>query len=210
MVLNNGSINSAVSTALAAQKYRPILLYLEPAGSPSSRQRAAYDQQVTHFKPYREQTIAQPAIASPAPAAAGADPRATPPLAPRLIELLPLMAAAAQVGTQFQAGAIYVGMRIGSNSDELAQAAEFFQVWAEMLQLPCRQEKLEVITPLLELEAWEVVDLGYQVGAPFDRTWSCLHEASDPCWSCRGCREREAAFVQASKPDPLRTGKRGQ
>ena len=39
IVLNNGSINSAVTTALASQKYRPIMLYAEVAPQPfGSRQ----------------------------------------------------------------------------------------------------------------------------------------------------------------------------
>jgi len=45
IILNNGSINSAVTTAIAAQKFRPILVWAElsPAQESGSRQRAAYD-----------------------------------------------------------------------------------------------------------------------------------------------------------------------
>jgi 7-cyano-7-deazaguanine synthase len=73
-----------------------------------------------------------------------------------------------------------------------------------MLQMPCGLSELELNTPLLELEPWQVVDVGYQVSAPFDRTWSCMGETADPCWICRGCRAREQAFQQAGRPDPLR------
>jgi 7-cyano-7-deazaguanine synthase len=209
IVLNNGGINSAVATALAAQKYRPILIFAEAAGSPLARQRAAYDQQVTFFKPYREQTVALAAVAPATPAAAATvDPRAAPPIAPKLLALLPMLALAVQSAAQYQAAAIYCGVRIGPDGDDLAQVAEFFQIWNEMIQIPCRLADLEIITPLLELEPWQVVDVGFQVAVPFERTWSCLHEASEPCGSCRGCRDREAAFMQAAKPDPLRAAKR--
>jgi len=67
-----------------------------------------------------------------------------------------------------------------------------------------RLAELEVLTPLLELEQWQVVEVGFQVGAPFDRTWSCHEESSEPCWACRGCRAREAAFTQSGKADPMR------
>ena len=90
------------------------------------------------------------------------------------------------------------------NSVELAQATEFCQIWNEMLQIPCGLGEIELLAPLLELEPWQVVDVGFHVAAPFERTWSCLEETSEPCWSCRGCRGREAAFQQAAKPDPLR------
>jgi 7-cyano-7-deazaguanine synthase len=208
IVLNNGSINSAVTTALAAQRFRPILLHVESVQQPGSRIRAAYDMQVAHFKPYREHTLPMPFLTTFHPAGTSTssptDPRATAMGAKHLVELLPLIAAAARYGVHYQAAAIYLGLRTGGSADDLAQATEFAQIWNELLQMPCGQTELEVITPLLELEPWQVVDVGFQVSAPFDRTWSCVEDASDPCWACRGCRARESAFVQAGKPDPLR------
>ena len=79
---------------------------------------------------------------------------------------------------------------------------------AALRNLPCDQPDLEVHAPLLELEPWQVVDLGFQVSAPFEKTWSCGEDAGEPCWACRGCRAREAAFQQAGKPDPLRGGRK--
>jgi 7-cyano-7-deazaguanine synthase in queuosine biosynthesis len=208
IVLNNGSINSAVAAALAAQKYRPILLHAEVTQQPGSRVRAAYDMQVAHFKPYREHSLPMPFLSVVQPAGSGAtsisDPRVPAAVAPQLIELLPLLSAAVRFAVHYQAAAIYLGLRIGGHGDELAQATEYIQIWNEMIQLPCGQSELEVMTPLLELETWQVVDVGFQVNAPFERTWSCAEESSDPCWACRGCRARESAFQQAGKADPMR------
>ena len=223
IILNNGGINSAVATALAAQKYRPILLYAETAQSEGTRARAAYNQQVAHFKPYREHTLSMPFVAAvdghrgagagggagagAGASAATADPWQQAPLGPQMIELLPLVATAVRFAAHYQAAAVYLGLRVGSRGDDLSQATEYVQVWNELVQMPCGQPELELTTPLLELEPWQVVDLGFQVGAPFERTWSCVADAErgEPCWACRGCRVREAAFQQAAKPDPLRT-----
>jgi 7-cyano-7-deazaguanine synthase len=219
IILNNGGINSAVATALAAQKYRPILLFAETGGATAGRSRAAYDQQVAHFKPYREHTISMPfdsTIENPraadggasAAAAAASDPRHHAPLGPQMLELLPLVATAVRFAAHYQAAAAYLGLRTGPRGDELAQASEYVQVWNELVQMPCAQPELELVAPLLELEPWQVVDLGFQVAAPLERTWSCLGDGPEPCWACRGCRAREAAFQQAAKPDPARnTGK---
>jgi Queuosine biosynthesis protein QueC len=210
IVLNNGTINSAVATALAVQKFRPIMLHAESAQSPGPRQRAAFDQQVTHFKPYREISISLPIMTATNPDAANsvADPRAATPLAMRLTELTPLIAIALRYSQTYQAAAIYVGLCVGPEGADLAKATEYFQIWNELIQLPCELTDVEVVAPLLELEPWQVVDVGFQVGVPFERTWSCLQDATDPCWACRGCRARESAFVQAAKPDPLRAAKR--
>ena len=208
IVLNSGSINSAVTTAVAAQKHRTILLHAELGGQAAgSRARAAYDQQVAHFKPYREHTLAMSylaAVGSNQPPPVTSDPRQHGAIGAQLLELLPLLASAARFAVHYQAAAIYVGLRIGGHADELSQATEYVQIFSELLQLPCGQGELEVVAPLLELEAWQVVDVGFQVNAPFERTWSCVEEMSDPCWACRGCRGREAAFHQAGKPDPMR------
>ncbi len=210
IVLNSGSMNSAVITALAAQKYRPLLLHAEVVPQGQSRARLAYDQQVAHFKPYREHALGIPwAMAISAPGMAGAagvagDTRQTGPVQQQLLELTPLVAIAARFAGHYEASTIYLGLRIGTNADDLAVATEYVQIWNEMLQMPCGLAELELQAPLLELEPWQVVDVGYQVGAPFERTWSCLGETAEPCWTCRGCRMREQAFQQAGRPDPLK------
>lgn len=73
--------------------------------------------------------------------------------------------------------------------------------------MTCGQPDLDVVAPLMEHEAWQVVDVGTNVSAPFDRTWGCTEPGPEPCWACRGCRTREAAFQQAAKPDPLKAAR---
>jgi len=214
VVLNSGSINSAVATALAAQRYRLVLLHAE-VGQGGSRMRAAYDQQVAQYKPYREHSLPMPfleAVQDPknTTAAMVGDPRAqVANLGPQMIDLLPLIAAGVRYAAFYHASAVYLGFRVGGSGDELATATEYTQIWNEMIQMPCGVKDLEVITPLLELEPWQVVDVGFQVNAPLDKTWSCLEEGSEPCWACPGCRAREKAFQQAGKVDPTRVVRKG-
>jgi len=220
IVLNNGSINSAVASALAAQRFRLVMLHALTAGpsgddpEPPSRARVAFDQQVGFFKPYRDHVLPMPFLSQlvvpggPKAVTPAPDPRQQGLLAPQMLELLPLMAAAARFADHYQAAAVYLGLRIGAASDELAQASEYVQIWSELIQLPCGLTDVDFVAPLLELETWQVVDLGFQVNAPLERTWSCVGDGGEPCWACRGCRAREAAFQQAAKPDPLRALRR--
>ena len=209
IVLNNGSINSAVVTALAAQKFRAVMLYAEVGETPGPRSRAAYEQQLNHFNPYREHTLPMPYLSVMEPseelAAAASDPRHPTPIAPQMLDLLPLIATAMRFAVHYQANSVYLGVRLGNDADKLAQAMEYSQIWNEMMQMPCNQPELMVEMPLLELEPWQVVDVGFQVSAPLDKTWTCTEAGSEPCWACRACRSREAAFQQAAKPDPMRT-----
>lgn len=209
LVLNNGSLNSAVATALAAQRFRTIMIYAEVAPG-AARSRAAYEQQVAHFKPYREHTLPMPylsMLAAPADTHS-VDPRQTGLLAAQLLSLLPIVTAASAFAAHYQAGALYMGLRVGSGGDDLERATEYIQIINELVQIPCGQADLEIATPLLELDPWQVVDLGFQVNAPFDRAWNCGEQGSEPCGACRGCRIREQAFMQAGKPDPIRMAKK--
>jgi 7-cyano-7-deazaguanine synthase len=212
IVLNSGSLNSAVTTSLASQRYRVIMLHAElgTGAEAGSRLRAAYDQQVAHYKPYREHSIPMGWLAAmqegkASAAALASDPRAQGGhLGQQLLDLLPLVSAGLRYAAHYQTAAVYMGLRVGGSGDELATATEYTQIWNELVQMPCGYKDLEVITPLLELEPWQVIDVGFQVHAPLERTWSCLEEMSEPCWACPGCKAREKAFQQAGKVDPMR------
>ena len=118
IVLNHGSLNSAVATALAAQKHRTVMLYAtgDVEAKETSRSRAAYEQQVAHYKPYRDHTLTLPQVAAAGTTrqAMTSDPRYPAPAGPRLLELLPLLAFAARYAAHYRATAIYLGLRIGS------------------------------------------------------------------------------------------------
>src|SRR5690242_20106714 len=100
IVLNNGSLNAAVATALAAQKFRVVMLYAETSPQPAARMRSAYEQQVAHFKPYREHTLPMSFLhglggTGPVLSTASIDPRQHTSIAPHLLDLVPLISVAA-------------------------------------------------------------------------------------------------------------------
>jgi 7-cyano-7-deazaguanine synthase in queuosine biosynthesis len=221
IVLNSGGLHSAVASALAAQKHRLVMVHVTREKDSedienASRTRVAFDQQASHFKPYREHVISLPQMRGmkPTGSASRASGESAPThqelstASPRYVSLISHFGLAAQLAVEYQAAAVYVGLRTGAQADPLAQGTEYVQIWQDLLQLPCHATELEFAAPLLELELWQVVDLGVQINAPLDRAWSCDNNSAEPCWACKGCRDREAAFQQAAKPDPLKTIKR--
>ncbi|HWG89273.1 MAG TPA: 7-cyano-7-deazaguanine synthase [Candidatus Thermoplasmatota archaeon] len=59
---------------------------------------------------------------------------------------------------------------------------------------------LTVVLPLRALDKQGVVALGRRLGVPLDLTWSCYHDAVDPCGACVSCVERSEAFLAAGVP----------
>jgi hypothetical protein len=206
IVLCSGSIQSAVVSALAAQKHRTVMLFCETTANPG-RSGQAFDAMVQHFKPYRSHRIAMPwmaGVARPESRGAEADPRSSEATTGRLLDLMPLVACGLRFAAHYNAVSLMLGIRVGSEGQELARVAEHGQIWAEMVQMTCDRPALEVEMPLLDLEPWQVVDLGLQVSAPLQLAWSCESLIGEACGQCRGCKGREQAFVRSGRPDPLK------
>lgn len=58
-------------------------------------------------------------------------------------------------------------------------------------------------TPLLELTDKQMIELGDQLGVPWQTAWSCLLQGDHPCSACDGCRRRKQAFASAGVIDPM-------
>jgi 7-cyano-7-deazaguanine synthase len=183
-----------------------VLIFIETEPN-SGRQGQAFDALVQQVKPYRSHRVPMHFLASPGKDArpeTQADPRSVDGAVARLVDLMPIVGCGLRYAMQYNAVALYLGTRAGPDGPDLARATEFVQIWSEMVQLTCERPGLEVLAPLLEMEPWQVVDLGAQVSAPLALSWSCEKRAGDPCGECAGCRQRDAAFQRSGRPDPVK------
>lgn len=55
----------------------------------------------------------------------------------------------------------------------------------------------EILAPVVELPAADVVRLGSRFGAPLELTWSCCVGGETHCGRCPGCVQRFEAFAEA-------------
>ena len=56
---------------------------------------------------------------------------------------------------------------------------------------------------LIALRKAEIVQLGLELGAPFDLTWSCYSREDRACGVCDSCVLRLRAFAAAGVKDPI-------
>jgi 7-cyano-7-deazaguanine synthase len=62
---------------------------------------------------------------------------------------------------------------------------------------------IQIATPLIDLKKTEIIQLGNQLGVPWELTWSCYAGGDRACGVCDSCRLRLAAFAELGLVDPL-------
>jgi 7-cyano-7-deazaguanine synthase len=62
---------------------------------------------------------------------------------------------------------------------------------------------MKIETPLLYKTKKEIVELGIELNAPLEWTWSCYEGGEIPCSKCDSCLLRAKGFEEAGIPDPL-------
>jgi 7-cyano-7-deazaguanine synthase len=209
IVLSSGGLHSLVSAGLASREYRVGLLHLKDGRASAKQAADAFDRQVAHFKPLRSWSIdtsyfrhmSLPPEAAGLVSSTGSDAQAA--LVP--LRELQLLAIAAGFAQQLRASVIFWGIQYEQRAaDALARSVEVVHVVNQLLELMAPENPILVKTPLMGLEDQQVIELGYQIGLPFNLSWSCqLPNNETPCMSCPACARRTRAFRAAQLVDPL-------
>jgi 7-cyano-7-deazaguanine synthase len=64
-------------------------------------------------------------------------------------------------------------------------------------------KKIKLWRPFNKVDKTTVVRVGYKLGVPFEKTWSCYEGGELHCGRCGACIERKEAFQLAEVPDPI-------
>ena len=155
LILSDGSLESAVLCAVARQKHDAVLVEIGDGGAAG---KAAFAKQSDYLRPRQTHVLeAQP----PSPNGyAGPDDPAD------LLRWTAILAESASLVRQHEARAVYLPIRIGLEGVGFARAAEFLQLWEELLRHGLALGPVKLLSPLLELEPWQVADLSHQMSAP--------------------------------------------
>lgn len=66
----------------------------------------------------------------------------------------------------------------------------------------CHFEPLQLLTPFCYMTKADIARKGYDLGVPFELTWSCYKGLDRHCGKCGTCVERREAFELSGIPDP--------
>jgi 7-cyano-7-deazaguanine synthase len=82
---------------------------------------------------------------------------------------------------------------------------EFYRAFEEAIRLGTRPETdIRIVTPVIQMSKADIVRRGLELGAPFEKTWSCYQAEAAACGECESCRLRLQGFERAGARDPIR------
>ena len=77
-----------------------------------------------------------------------------------------------------------------------------FQTLADLASKAGREgHGAQLWAPLVQWSKVRIVEEALRLGVPIETTWSCYSGGSHPCGVCDSCRIRDAALLEAGRPD---------
>ncbi len=116
-----------------------------------------------------------------------------------------LLCAAVSWAEVLEASNIYIGA-VEEDSSGYPDCREvFFGAMNEVIKFGTKNTfPIRIVTPVLHKTKAEIVKLGFELGVPFEYSWSCYKELSIACGTCDSCHLRLKAFEIAGQKDPIK------
>lgn len=117
------------------------------------------------------------------------------------------IAYALQYAEEVNADAIFIGVTSIDFSGYPDCRPEYIEAWQNLINCATKKTAeggtIELRTPLLQLYKAEIIELGTELGVPYEFTHSCYSGDYPPCLECDSCKLRIKGFVGNDLRDPL-------
>jgi 7-cyano-7-deazaguanine synthase len=101
------------------------------------------------------------------------------------------------------AGKIYIGAVEPDSSGYPDCRPVYYEAFNSVIRAGTKEGNIEIVTPLIAMRKAEIVQLGLELNAPFDLTWSCYSQEDRACGRCDSCVLRLRAFAAAGVNDTI-------
>lgn len=107
---------------------------------------------------------------------------------------------------------VYIGVNSLDYSGYPDCRPDYIAAMQTVFRLGTRQGRegnaIAIDAPLINLKKTEIIQLGNQLGVPWEKTWSCYtdgggHTPAVACGVCDACRLRLSAFAELKLQDPI-------
>ena len=213
VVLLSGGMDSCVCAALAARDTDAAALHVDYGQRTAERERWAFERICDHLGLKRRLVIRNEALGIIGGSALTDNDIAVPEAGEEIGSEIPItyvpfrnahfLAAAVSWAEVLDADKIYIGAVEQDSSGYPDCRPAYYQAFNEVIKAGTREGRIQVVTPLIAMRKVEIVQLGTELGAPFDLTWSCYSREDKACGVCESCVLRQRAFAEAKTPDPI-------
>lgn len=102
---------------------------------------------------------------------------------------------------------VYIGVNALDYSGYPDCRPDYIQAMQEVFRLGTKQgregEAIKIVAPLIDMKKTEIIQLGNQLGVPWEKTWSCYAGNEKACGVCDSCKLRLEAFAELGLIDPI-------
>jgi 7-cyano-7-deazaguanine synthase len=102
---------------------------------------------------------------------------------------------------------VYIGVNALDYSGYPDCRPDYIAAMQEVFRLGTKQGRegkpIDIVAPLIDLKKTEIIELGNNLGVPWELTWSCYAGGEKACGVCDSCQLRLAAFHQLGLKDPV-------
>ena len=213
VVLLSGGMDSCVCAALAARDHDAAAVHISYGQRTEERERRAFLAVCDRLHIRDRLVVRNEALRAIGGSALTDNRIAVPEAAPQIGHSIPVtyvpfrnahfLAVAVSWAEVLGADKVYIGAVQPDSSGYPDCRPEYYHAFNEVVRTGTREGRIAIVTPLIGLRKAEIVQLGLELGAPFDLTWSCYSREDAACGVCESCVLRLRAFAAAGTPDPI-------
>ena len=213
VVLLSGGMDSCVCAALAARDHDAAAVHVSYGQRTEERERRAFLEICDRLRIHDRLVVRNEALRAIGGSALTDATIAVPEATPQIGRGIPVtyvpfrnahfLAVAVSWAEVLGAGHVYIGAVQQDSSGYPDCRPEYYRAYNQVVRAGTREGRIEIVTPLIGLRKAEIVKLGFELGAPFDLTWSCYSREDMACGVCESCVLRLRAFAAAGASDPI-------
>ncbi len=214
VVAVSGGLDSAVATAIAAEKHELALMHISYGNKTQKRELEAFHAiadfynldkrfvaDIDHLRKIGNSSLTDRNIPVEDydPNIQGIPPTYVP------FRNANILSIAVSWGEAIGAGLIYVGMMEEDSAGYPDCTEDFINAFNNMIKVGTRPEtNIELIAPLIHMTKGEVIKNGLELGAPLELTWSCYRNEEKACGKCESCVLRLRGYKELGIEDPIK------
>ena len=212
IVLLSGGMDSCVCAALAARDHQAAALHVSYGQRTEQRERQSF-LEICDRLHIRERLLVRNEALRAIGGSALTDSNIAVPVAPVADHEIPVtyvpfrnahfLSVAVSWAEVLGAEKIYIGAVEPDSSGYPDCRPAYYEAFNRVIRAGTKEGTIEIVTPLIAKRKVEIVQLGLELNAPLDLTWSCYGREDEACGQCDSCILRLRAFAAAGVDDPI-------